>query len=86
MKRPEYHKGDCRFCYMLSYQKCLERDSGMHKEGFYQEYKAALTVITKKHGEQRGTEWGRSTHKRRPLNFCPECGREIRRRRKPKGQ
>lgn len=88
MKIPEYHKGDCRFCHQVAIQKFVERfrDTEAKEQGFYCEYRASLVVHDKKHGDKRGMTRGQMTCRSRPLNYCPECGKALKRRRKPANQ
>lgn len=78
---PVYQKGDCKFCYDLALQKYLRKRS--HKDmppGTYEVYKAALVCMTYIKGYGRRSVL---TNRSRTLNFCPECGRPLTKRKAP---
>jgi len=78
---PEYKKGECAFCYDLALQKYLRKQSRKEMPpGFYDVYKVSLICMTYRKGYGR-----RSTLecRCRPLNFCPECGRPMKKRKAP---
>ena len=88
MKAPEYHTGDCQFCYQVAVQKFVEKSSDpeLKEQGFYSQFQASLVVYNKKRGDKRGMTRGRTIYESRPLNYCPECGKALKRRRKPANQ
>lgn len=80
-KMPEYRKGDCRFCYDLAAQKYVrKRFKKDWPKGFYEAYKVSLVCSTYRKGVG---QCGSLTLRSRPLNFCPECGRPIKKRKAP---
>ena len=88
MKAPEYHKGDCQFCHKVAMRKFSERfrDSESKEQGFYLQFQASLVIYDKKRGDKSGMTRGRTIYESRPLNYCPECGKALKRRRKPANQ
>lgn len=74
---PEWKDGDCKFCYDLELMKHLARKARRGAQGFYNTYTAALVQATYKRGSGKRAS---ITLKARPLNFCPECGRPLKRK------
>ena len=63
-------KSDCEFCKSLHWWKNHE----LNGEGLYTTYKVSLITETRRKG---GGFCGNVTHEAGPLNFCPECGRTL---------
>lgn len=80
MNPPEYKKGDCSFCYDVQLQKYLRKTDfqDLKAKGIYHKLKVSLVVQTylKGHGCK-----GRYTLPPVDLNFCPECGKPLKRHR-----
>ena len=78
---PEYQKGDCHFCYDLASQKYARKITWKDApQGFYHVYKASLVCMTYRKGYGRRSTL---TCRSRPLNYCPECGRPLKKRKAP---
>ena len=80
MNVPEYKKGDCRFCYDVQLQKFIIRTTpqNLKDKGIYHKLKVALVVHTYLKGY--GCK-GRYTLRPLDLNFCPECGKPLKKHR-----
>ena len=66
----------CRFCDNVAEIKRFNRVNKLGKDGLYHSYKAALVVTTYRRGAGKR---GSMTFRAGPLNFCPECGRPLKR-------
>ena len=73
---PERKDEACKFCCDLAMMKQLARKERRGAQGFYNTYKAALVQATYKRGSGKRAS---ITFKAGPLNFCPECGRPLKR-------
>lgn len=70
-------KKPCKFCESLAWWK---KNSPKGEDGLYITFQVSL--ITKTHRKGAGV-CGTVTHRAGQLNFCPECGRILKKKRKP---
>lgn len=79
MEREKDAAEGCVFCRELALKKELFKRGWTSEERklFYQKYQVCLVSKTYKRGCGRR---GIVTHGARPLNFCPECGRALKRK------
>ena len=65
---------NCDFCKTLELLREKENDAR-----FREKYYARLYVETERDLNRNGkwTECGATTYRKSPLNYCPECGRNI---------
>ena len=68
----------CKFCERLAWWK---ENSPKGKDGLYTTFQVSL--ITKTHRKGAGV-CGTVTHRASQLNFCPECGRALKKKREPR--
>ena len=73
-------KKPCKFCERLKWWKEHEPKDDPDLYTTYQ-----VSLITKKHRKHMGVR-GVITHRAGPLNFCPECGRILKKKREPKDE
>lgn len=64
----------CKFCVELESKKTLHNDTRNYDERIMHKYEVALVIRS----FRGATHAGRSTYFGYKLNFCPECGRNIR--------
>lgn len=71
-------KKPCKFCERLKWWKEHEPKDDPDLYTTYQ-----VSLITKNHRKHMGVR-GVITYRAGPLNFCPECGRILKKKREPR--
>ena len=65
----------CKFCEEYNQIKEIFKEIPLPK-GMYRHYKVRLYVYSTRNRQRGGT----ITYRARPLNFCPECGKSLKKK------